>query len=73
MEKVITKKNRLSEVRILALGFAVVILLGGVILSLPISSKSGRYTSLVDSIFTATSAVCVTGLVTLDTGSYEYI
>lgn len=41
MEKVITKKNRLSEVRILALGFAVVILLGGVILSLPISSKSG--------------------------------
>ena len=70
MEKVITKKNRLSEVRILALGFAVVILLGGVILSLPISSKSGRYTSLVDSIFTATSAVCVTGLVTLDTGTY---
>ncbi|MDU1507061.1 MAG: TrkH family potassium uptake protein [Clostridium butyricum] len=70
MEKIITKKNRLSEVRILALGFAVVILLGGVILSLPISSKSGRYTSLVDSIFTATSAVCVTGLVTLDTGTY---
>lgn len=70
MGKVITRKNRLSEVRILALGFAVIILLGGVILSLPVSSRSGRYTSLVDSIFTATSAVCVTGLVTLDTGTY---
>lgn len=70
MVKVFTRKNRLSEARILALGFAIVILLGGVILSLPISSKSGRYTSLVDSIFTATSAVCVTGLVTLDTGTY---
>lgn len=70
MGKVFTRKNRLSEVRILALGFAIVILLGGVILSLPISSKSGRYTSLVDSIFTATSAVCVTGLVTVDTGTY---
>ncbi|MDD6795720.1 MAG: TrkH family potassium uptake protein [Clostridiaceae bacterium] len=70
MGKFFTRKNRLSEVRILALGFAIVILLGGVILSLPICSKSGRYTSLVDSIFTATSAVCVTGLVTLDTGTY---
>ena len=70
MKKVFTRKNRLSEVRILALGFAIVILLGGVILSLPISSESRRYTSLVDSIFTATSAVCVTGLVTVDTGTH---
>ncbi|MGN0143814.1 MAG: TrkH family potassium uptake protein [Clostridium sp.] len=64
------KKNRLSEVRILALGFMIIILLGGVILSLPISSKNGTYTSLIDSIFTATSAVCVTGLVTVDTGTH---
>ena len=70
MKKVFTRKNRLNEVRILAFGFAIIILLGGVILSLPISSKNGTYTSLVDSIFTATSAVCVTGLVTVDTGTH---
>lgn len=64
------KSSRMSAVRILALGFAVIILLGGVILSLPICSREGRYTNLLDSIFTATSAVCVTGLVTIDTGTY---
>ncbi|WP_294152910.1 TrkH family potassium uptake protein [uncultured Clostridium sp.] len=64
------RKKKLSEVRILALGFLIIILLGGVILSLPISSKNGTYTSLVDSIFTATSAVCVTGLITVDTGTH---
>ena len=70
MGETFTKKTKISEVRVLALGFIVVILLGGVILSLPICSNDGRYTNLVDSIFTATSAVCVTGLVTLDTGTY---
>jgi len=60
----------MSSVRIIALGFAIIILFGGVLLSLPICSKEGIYTSLLDSIFTATSAVCVTGLITLDTGTY---
>lgn len=64
------KAGRMSAVRILALGFAIIILFGGVILSLPICSREGIYTSLLDSIFTATSAVCVTGLITLDTGTY---
>lgn len=70
MKTAFLRKKKLSEVRILALGFLIIILLGGVILSLPISSKNGTYTSLVDSIFTATSAVCVTGLITVDTGTH---
>ena len=68
--KAINKKNIYTPVQILALGFAVVILLGAILLSLPISSQSGTITPFVDCIFTSTSAVCVTGLVTLDTGTY---
>ncbi|MBE6070758.1 MAG: Trk family potassium uptake protein [Clostridium butyricum] len=64
------KKFRLHPVQILALGFCVVILVGGCILSLPISSADGQYTDFLDSLFTSTSAVCVTGLITMDTGTY---
>ena len=53
----------------LVLGFLAVILLGTALLNLPISSKSGRSLGLFDSLFTATSAVCVTGLVAVDTGT----
>ena len=66
----ITKKRALNPVQILSIGFAAVILTGGLILSLPVSSQSGEFTNFLDSIFTATSAVCVTGLVTLDTGTH---
>ena len=52
------------------LGFAGVILLGTLLLMLPVSSATHRSTSLHDSLFTAVSAVCVTGLVVKDTGSY---
>lgn len=51
----------------LALGFLTVILLGGIILSLPISSRTGNHTPFIDSLFTSTSAVCVTGLTTVTT------
>lgn len=64
------KKIKLNAVQILAIGFAAVILLGGIILSLPISSASGESTNFMDSLFTSTSAVCVTGLVTLDSGTH---
>lgn len=63
-------KKRLVPAQILAIGFAVVILIGTILLSLPISSASGKATPLVDAIFTSTSAVCVTGLVTLNTAEY---
>ena len=54
---------------ILALGFLAVILLGTVLLALPAASRSRKGIGLFDSLFTATSAVCVTGLVAVDTGT----
>jgi trk system potassium uptake protein len=48
-------------------GFAAMIAAGTVLLMLPVSSNSGSFTSLVDCLFTSTSAVCVTGLVVVDT------
>ena len=66
----LTKKIKFSAVQILALGFSMVILLGAIILSLPISSKSGEFTPFLDSLFTSTSAVCVTGLITLNTAAH---
>lgn len=70
MEKKTIKKFNLSGVQVLSLGFAIVILIGAIFLSLPISSTSGKATNFLDALFTSTSAVCVTGLITLDTGTY---
>ncbi|MCX7903874.1 MAG: TrkH family potassium uptake protein [Caloramator sp.] len=64
------KIYRLQPVQILALGFAAVILIGALLLKLPISSADGNPTPFLDCLFTATSAVCVTGLVTVDTGTH---
>jgi trk system potassium uptake protein len=55
---------------ILVRGFLLMIAIGTVVLMLPISSVAGRWTPVVDALFTATSAVCVTGLVVVDTGTY---
>lgn len=63
-------KKGLNGVQLLAVGFLVLIIVGAIILSLPISSKEGAYTNFLDSLFTSTSAVCVTGLVAVDTGTY---
>ncbi len=63
-------KRPRSPATVLLIGFAVVIAIGTVILSLPIASADGSWTRPLDALFTATSAVCVTGLVVLDTGSY---
>ena len=54
---------------ILALGFLALILLGAVLLALPIAARNGRSIGLFHSLFTSTSAVCVTGLVAVDTGT----
>lgn len=62
--------KNLTDLQIIFLSFLFVVLLGGGILSLPISSKAGEYTSFVDSLFTAISATCVTGLAVLDTSTY---
>lgn len=63
-------KKGFSGVQILTIGFIILILIGSIVLSLPISSVTGEYTNYLDSLFTSTSAVCVTGLVTLNTGAY---
>jgi trk system potassium uptake protein len=51
-------------------GFGALILLGAIILVLPFSSNSGNFTSPLNALFTSASAVCVTGLVVVDTGNY---
>ncbi len=63
-------KKRWNSFQIISIGFACFILLGALLLMLPISSRHRQVTSFLDSLFTATSAVCVTGLVRFDTASY---
>ncbi|MBE6081812.1 MAG: H(+)-transporting ATPase [Tissierellaceae bacterium] len=58
--------KKMSPGRIIVLGFALVVLTGTTLLYLPISSNEGVSVTLVDALFTATSAVCVTGLVAVD-------
>lgn len=70
MLEIIHRKKRLSSFKLIALGFAGVIVLGALILMLPFSSNTGSVTPFHEALFTSTSAVCVTGLVVQDTGSY---
>lgn len=65
----LTQKFSLTSSRIILLGFAVPILLGAVLLSLPVSSATGISVGWLNALFTSTSAVSVTGLVVLDTGT----
>lgn len=59
--------HRLSPASIMLLGFASVVLIGAVLLMTPWASNSGKSTSFINCLFTSTSAVCVTGLVVVDT------
>ena len=61
---------RITTFQIIALGFALMILIGTVLLMLPVSSRQQTGTGFQDCLFTATSAVCVTGLVVRDTAAY---
>ena len=63
------QNRRLTTFQSIILGFAGVILAGTVLLMLPVSSQSGTAAPFGDALFTATSAVCVTGLVVRDTAS----
>ncbi len=62
--------KQLSSFQIIISGFLAIILLGTGLLMLPAASLAGRWTSVEDALFTATSAVCVTGLVIRDTATY---
>lgn len=61
------RRVRFSATQIIAIGFAVLILLGAGLLTLPAASKSGVSCGFFPALFTATSATCVTGLVLFDT------
>ena len=67
--KVLQKKT-FSSFQVIILGFAALILVGTFLLMLPISAQSREWTTFSDALFTATSAVCVTGLVVQDTATY---
>ncbi len=56
--------------RVIAGAFAAAIAVGTALLSLPIATASGHRVPFEDALFTGTSAVCVTGLITVDTGTY---
>ena len=62
--------SRLSNAQVIILGFAAMILLGALLLMLPISTADGKGAPFSDAVFTATSAVCVTGLVVQNTATY---
>lgn len=63
-------KTKFTYNRIIVLSFALIILLGTLLLTLPVSSKSGNPTPILNAAFTATSATCVTGLIVYDTFSH---
>ena len=63
-------KFTLTSSRVIIFGFAGLIIAATIMLCLPISSASGGVTPLIDAAFTATSATCVTGLITNDTATY---
>ena len=63
-------RYRVSTFQIIAFGFFAMIMIGTLLLMLPVSSISHQSAGFADCLFTATSAVCVTGLVVRDTATY---
>ncbi|MGN1418800.1 MAG: TrkH family potassium uptake protein [Acutalibacteraceae bacterium] len=64
------KRKHLTSFQIIILGFLSIIILGSILLMLPFATRDGKGASFSDALFTATSAVCVTGLVVHDTAIY---
>jgi trk system potassium uptake protein TrkH len=64
-----SRTSKINPPTIVALSFLIAIALGTILLSLPIATHARRF-ALVDALFTATSATCVTGLIVVDTGRY---
>ncbi|MDE6565832.1 MAG: Trk family potassium uptake protein, partial [Clostridia bacterium] len=60
----------LTPVRVIAIGFALIIFVGAFFLCLPIAHNDGQWFSFMDALFTSTSAVCVTGLIVVDTATH---
>ena len=60
-------KIKINSIQAIALGFAGIILIGALLLTLPIANRNGATLPFADALFTSTSATCVTGLVVCDT------
>ena len=63
------RRIKLNTTQLILLSFLVAILVGSILLSLPISTQTGESVPYIDALFTATTATCVTGLVTVPTYS----
>lgn len=70
MKVTVNRWVKVNEIQILVIGFLILIFIGATLLAMPISSQDGHYTNFIDCVFISTSASCVTGLVTLDTGTH---
>lgn len=70
VKSLISKFYKLSSMKIILLGYCAIIIIGALLLTLPFSAKSGQSTPFIDSLFTSTSAACVTGLIRFDTFSH---
>lgn len=66
MKSILRSLQKQPPARIIALGFALAILLGAALLKLPVSVRDTATVSWTDALFTSTSAVCVTGLIAVD-------
>ena len=64
------RQHRFSSFQVIIAGFAAVDLVGALLLMLPIAAQQRCVTPFHEALFTSTSALCVTGLVVQDTGSY---
>ena len=70
VRRLILYADGMRPTQIMVCGFAAIIVIGALLLTLPIASQSGESIGLLNALFTATSAVCVTGLVMVDTATY---
>jgi len=61
------KKRKLTSWQFLVIGYLLIIFAGALLLTTPFAARNGQWTPLLDTLFTATSATCVTGLVVVDT------
>ena len=70
IDVVFRQNNWMTPARMILTGFALLILAGAWLLTLPVATRDGQGASFFDALFTATSATCVTGLVVQDTALY---
>ncbi|HBG1095217.1 TPA: Trk family potassium uptake protein [Clostridioides difficile] len=70
VRRLILYADGMRPTQIMVSGFAAIIVIGALLLTLPIASQRGESIGLLNALFTATSAVCVTGLVMVDTATY---